>query len=534
MRSFDAAFLVAAFAASAHAQQFDGTSQWTWPGELREHIQEHGLPADEASRLSRPQLQAMHDTIHNGSGVGTPDRGDVDRHLSPQSPESVTLHGLVRITATNPDGMTHGGAAVCVGRTTGNGMMMLTAKHIFEGVSPQAAMRVSVRGKLLPFGVLRYHDEEDLALIATPDGTAPADVKCAEIAEGLPRLGEAVYVAGYGQSKRVRSGSWREYTVVGTRSVNGGPPQQATFTETGPFIPDGIAQGDSGGGLYDADGNLIGITNAFAADGRDQSRVKFVDCQTIRRWYGQNNWACPTCPNGRACPVPGPANRYPPPVVSVPLDRPSPRPIQTPPVSIPPVPLQAPPDDDMAVDGDIGLDDAPPPPLDTPAFATKDDLRCAIDKLKAVVAGIQAAPGPTGPKGDRGPAGPPGETGPAGPVGAPGPVGPVGRSGKDGTNGNPGRDGKDGAFIATAYIRDGRLILVRSDGQEIDAGVLPSADNTELLQRVAALEQQVEQPFDVQLFVNGEPATDVRKVQPHGGWLPINLPWEVVTPQKDN
>lgn len=110
--------------------------------------------------------------------------------------------------------------------------------------------------------------------------------------------------------------------------------------------------------------------------------------------------------------------------------------------------------------------------------------------------------------------------------------GPVGRSGKDGTNGNPGRDGKDGAFIATAQIRNGHLILIRSDGKEIDAGALPTSDNSALSQRVAALEKQVEKPFDVQLFVNGQPTTDVRSVQPHGGWLPIDLPWEVVKPQE--
>lgn len=66
---------------------YNGSSQWTYPGNLREHMQEHGLPPREASSLSRIELQQMHDTIHNrkngsrGQTSGTPDYSDVERYL---------------------------------------------------------------------------------------------------------------------------------------------------------------------------------------------------------------------------------------------------------------------------------------------------------------------------------------------------------------------------------------------------------------------------------------------------------------------
>lgn len=149
-------------------------------------------------------------------------------------------------------------------------------------------------------------------------------------------------------------------------------------------------------------------------------------------------------------------------------------------------------------------------------------MRATITQLQAEIAELRNRPAGEGPQGEQGLPGIPGKDG------------ANGRPGRDGTNGNPGRDGKDGAFIATAQIRDGRLILIRSDGQEIDAGKLPATNpDTELSQRVTALEEQIDKPFDVQLFVNGKAATDVRSVQPHGGWLPIDLPWEVVKPRQE-
>jgi hypothetical protein len=68
-------------------------------------------------------------------------------------------------------------------------------------------------------------------------------------------------------------------------------------------------------------------------------------------------------------------------------------------------------------------------------------------------------------------AGAPGPQGPAGKDGKIGKDGLPGRDGRDGKDGKNGADGKDGISIIDAKIDfDGSLLIVLSDGNEIDAG----------------------------------------------------------------
>lgn len=402
--------------------------------------------------------------------------------------------GVERFLVDNQDGTRDYGTAVAFDKWTPfereDGTYrwtFLTAGHNLRGVTDHSRLWVSVKGRWEPVVSYDVHDSEDVAILGV--ATIHQELRYPELAEDIGGALELDAFPGDSMQRRQRRGEWRADRGLA-------------------IIPDGIYQGDSGGGVFDSEGRLAGI--AVGYENNDHSRVVVVTCRKIRAWAEQCQWPCP---NGR-CPRP-----YTPPVVSVP---------SVPEPQRPPVIQQGQP--------------GPQGPPGPPGSDGQDGI------------GQQGPPGERGPQGPRGPEGP-------GPVrfwldgrmlwvewnngtketvgelliarGQTGEQGPVGRSGKDGTNGRPGSDGKDGAFIATSYIRDGRLILVRSDGKEIDAGVLPSADINSLLQRVAALEQRVEQPFDTQLFVNGKPTTEIRSVKPHGGWLPINLPWEVVRPQKD-
>lgn len=83
------------------------------------------------------------------------------------------------------------------------------------------------------------------------------------------------------------------------------------------------------------------------------------------------------------------------------------------------------------------------------------------------------------PKGDKGDRGEKGDTGAAGPQGFPGRDGKDGINGLNGTDGRDGKDGQDGengldgVGVQNAYIDfDNALVIVLSDGREINAGYL--------------------------------------------------------------
>jgi len=78
--------------------------------------------------------------------------------------------------------------------------------------------------------------------------------------------------------------------------------------------------------------------------------------------------------------------------------------------------------------------------------------------------GIAGAVGKQGYKGPRG------LQGESGRDGARGPMGPPGRDGVNGTNGKDGKDGEDGRGIKKAYINNGYLHIVYTDGEDVNLG----------------------------------------------------------------
>lgn len=100
-------------------------------------------------------------------------------------------------------------------------------------------------------------------------------------------------------------------------------------------------------------------------------------------------------------------------------------------------------------------------------------------KLRDEVKKVLSLPiGPQGEKGDKGDKGDPGEAGRDGidgKDGLPGRDGFPGVAGKDGIDGQDGVDGKDGISVVDARVDfDGHLVLVLSNGTELDAGAVTS------------------------------------------------------------
>jgi hypothetical protein len=97
------------------------------------------------------------------------------------------------------------------------------------------------------------------------------------------------------------------------------------------------------------------------------------------------------------------------------------------------------------------------------------DVKKQVADLQNKASEIQKLEGPSGPKGDKGDQGPKGEQGDRGFDGR------DGKDGRDGVDGKDGADGKNGVSVVDAEVAaDGSLVFRMSDGNEIDAGALPS------------------------------------------------------------
>ena len=100
--------------------------------------------------------------------------------------------------------------------------------------------------------------------------------------------------------------------------------------------------------------------------------------------------------------------------------------------------------------------------------------------------GIQGEQGPEGPQGPAGEKGEKGDPGEAGPAGEQGPQGPAGQDGA------AGADGQDGISIVSVAIgEDKHLMVTLSDGNVLDAGLMPSTGEGGGGGDTAALEAQV-------------------------------------------
>jgi hypothetical protein len=134
----------------------------------------------------------------------------------------------------------------------------------------------------------------------------------------------------------------------------------------------------------------------------------------------------------------------------------------------------------------------------------------------------QAAPLTRGPEGERGPRGEPG---------------PQGRRGEQGPAGPPGPAATPeqiraavAACLAEHPPQVDPQLIEQAVARALQQHTPPPADLSQVNARLDEIEQQLEVPFEVQLFNAGTKVGGPRSVRPHGGYLPLDVFGEALTP----
>lgn len=268
------------------------------------------------------------------------------------------------------------------------GGVVLTNRH----VAGQGGLTADVtfpagrkyRGKV--FAVCRY---ADMAGIYCPDAsTEPA----AGLAAAVPQRGSPVYSAGY-PGNAGRQLVKKQGRIEGGAQVEWGMSNRLAMR---------CSSGDSGSGIFDAGGALVGVL--WGGAGGETLCCTYSD---TKRFVNEE---------------------------CLPLRRP-----RTPPPSQPPTPPISP---------------LEPLPVIPPAGPDYQAVLSELAKLRADIAGIKLQPGPAGPAGPRGADGLAGKDGQPGQdgIGKAGPVGPAGPAGPAGVAGQPGKDA-DPALIQSLISR---------------------------------------------------------------------------------
>lgn len=370
--------------------------------------------------------------------------------------------GVGQFYYQRPSGEQGWGSAVCVGPTEKGNWCFITARHNLEGVDlSRDRAYVSVRGQWAPVTGFAKHEEDDIALLTVKSGE---ELNSADYATELPKEGDRIHVAGYtwGKQLRIRYGTWRDGRA---------------------YIPEGVDQGDSGCGVFNEGNQVVGVLSGH--DIHSKSETVITDCFVIAGWYHARGWPCPSC-------------------------RPPQQSPHAPPYAPPPPPrYQAPTTPNT------------PPKITPKDCVTLDDVKRIVNESLNDIEVVQ------GPKGERG---------------------------ADGQPGGNGTDGRDGLGLARLWVDGTMLKYELTNGEIQDAGHLPVAEygikniwvesnqlwveradgkrepltpisktDESLARRVGDLEHKVEMPFRVQLFNAGQPASEEREVNPHGGYLPLDI-----------
>ena len=497
------------FAATSDAQT------WTWPGDIRDHMQDHGVTVD-----GKPvsQLRSEHDWIHNITQQGTPNPDDykllAQRSLESQqalAPErSSWTSGMAKIRVRTNQ-FTDSGSAVCVGfgRTEGEWTFLTCSHNLESGQTPELLIRgqwvagtVLYRDRLAPVvNGARTHAGPDRAVVVVQ---VPENLKYSRVSASWSS--GPVEVAGYPSTDK-------------TTVIRG----QGRITESGMIraeLQRPSQPGFSGGGVFNAESELVGI---WSAHGYAESFGSFLDVFSKLGWK-PGNWSHVPFPDqasvatreevsrNRGCPPGGcptyPTQRIYPRQRTIIAPRPPPV-IVSPPRQIIPPPQQA------------------PPPQNT---STTDALKTEIVNLKNRVAILESRPLPN--------------------------------DGNDGEDGEDGEDGTNGIGIFRLWIDGGNLLYERDNGEVVSAGALPinksgiqnawvvnnelwiersdgsseaigtlnvtPGESAEVNSRLDNIEAEIKKPFRFQLFDTGVPVSKIREVNPHGGYLSLDLFGEVI------
>ncbi len=177
-----------------------------------------------------------------------------------ERPVDVVQQGLdasVRIYVEDPQGRSVGAGTIV--DVHGDEALVLTCGHLFRDSQGKGSITIDLfeggRKKTVEGALLSYNFDPDLALISIRPGPGVRPVQIAD-PQYRPQKGEPVFTIGcdHGQNPNVlhsRIAAINKYVGPANIEVAGVP-----------------ADGRSGGGLFAADGRLIGVCNA--ADAADQ------------------------------------------------------------------------------------------------------------------------------------------------------------------------------------------------------------------------------------------------------------------------
>lgn len=328
-------------------------------------------------------------------------------------------------------------SAVVVGRgEQPDEWILLSAGHIFAGLdesrtnSDAPRIELSLRETWLPAALLMYNRSPDLAVLSV---RTSRELRTPPIAQDRS-TGLAVMI-GFPRGETARAFAGR---IVET------DPPLGWLQLVGTSHYDCLV-GTSGGGVYDAQGRLVGIQSCTDSPG-EARRIGYTPLAAWDSVFAQLGW----CPQqwGRGC--------------------------EQPPARPQPTPLAR------------------------------------------------------GPQGDRGPRGEPGPRGERGPHGAPGKQGAAGPAG-------PAVTPEQIRAAVAAYLAEhppqvDPNVIEQAVARALQQHTPPQADLSQVNARLDEIEQRLEVPFEVQLFNAGTKVGGPRSVRPHGGYLPLDVFGEALSP----
>ena len=167
--------------------------------------------------------------------------GKTPEQIYQQASQSVVvIHALD--TDGNPFNL---GSGVVTGRE-----LVTTNCHVIEDAG---RIEVAYQGNNFPATVAAVHQERDVCQIRVPQLSAPRAV----LGTGRLRVGQRVYAIGAPEGLEL---TFSEGIVSSLRDFDGSQYIQTSAA---------ISQGSSGGGLFDVEGRLVGITAFFIAEGQN-------------------------------------------------------------------------------------------------------------------------------------------------------------------------------------------------------------------------------------------------------------------------
>ena len=181
----------------------------------------------------------------------------------PHVKDNLILPYLSSVATINDVGFIHGSGTILYNKA-GQRMVVITAAHVvrgFEEYKENLSIKTTYDKIIRPMEVRKIDDFQDLAIIV---GLAPEleDGPSARIANGPPNIGEDVWAIGCprGVEFVVTKGVLSHYTIEKVALDE----EETMFIERQLYrFSADIIYGNSGGGLFDNNGNFIGVNVQF-------------------------------------------------------------------------------------------------------------------------------------------------------------------------------------------------------------------------------------------------------------------------------